>query len=104
MQFTAWGTEKFIVLTGASSGIGEATTHHLARQGRRLYIGTGRLDRLTDLQGEPRAEGFYVEAMSLDVTRLEDLERIVTHAHAAHGRVDALINNVGVMPLSHWPH
>ena len=87
------------MLTGASSGIGEATARHLA-QGHHLYIGARRLDRLTALQDELRAEGGHVEAMALDVTRQEDLQTIVAQAHAAHGRVDVLINNAGVMPLS----
>ncbi|WP_066098212.1 SDR family oxidoreductase [Xanthomonas massiliensis] len=91
---------KVIVLTGASSGIGAATACHLARQGHHVYLGARRLDRLTALQDELRAEGGQVEVMALDVTRLEDLHAIVARAQAAHGRVDVLINNAGVMPLS----
>ena len=100
MSSTTPDTAKVIVLTGASSSIGEATARHLARQGHHLYIGARRLDRLTALQDELRAEGGHVEAMALDVTRQEDLQTIVAQAHAAHGRVDVLINNAGVMPLS----
>ncbi|AFC86642.1 SDR family oxidoreductase [Frateuria aurantia] len=100
MLSTTPDTTKVIVLTGASSGIGEATARRLARQGHHLYIGTRRLDRITALQDELRAEGGHVEAVQLDVTHLEDLQAIVAKAHAAHGRVDVLINNAGVMPLS----
>lgn len=100
MQSIASDTAKVIVLTGASSGIGEATARHLARQGHHLYIGARRLDRLTALQDELCAEGCHVEAVQLDVTRQEDLQTIVARAHAEHGRVDVLINNAGVMPLS----
>lgn len=91
---------KVIVLTGASSGIGEATARHLARQGHHLYLGARRLERLTALQAELRAESGRVEVMAVDVTRLDDVQAIVAQAHAAHGRVDVLINNAGVMPLS----
>ncbi|MPS49491.1 SDR family oxidoreductase [Methylobacillus sp.] len=100
MSSTPSGTAKVIVLTGASSGIGEATARHLARLGHHLFIGARRLDRLTALQDELRAEGCHVEVMQLDVTRLEDLQGIASQTHATHGRIDVLINNAGVMPLS----
>ncbi len=63
MPSTASVTAKVIVLTGASSGIGEATARHLARQGHHLHICARRLDRLTALQDEMRAEGCHVEAV-----------------------------------------
>lgn len=100
MASTTSDIVKIIVLTGASSGIGEATARHLAREGHYLYIGARRLDRLTALQDELRGEGGHVEAVQLDVTRPEDLQTLVARAHAEHGRVDVLINNAGVMPLS----
>jgi len=100
MQFDATDTAKVIVLTGASSGIGEATARHLAQLGHRLVIGARRLDRLTSLQNELRDQGMHVDAIELDVTRYEDLQRIIAFTHAQHGRVDVLINNAGVMPLS----
>ncbi|MFP9230809.1 SDR family oxidoreductase [Pectobacterium cacticida] len=100
MSSTTSDAAKVVILTGASSGIGEATARHLARQGHHLYIGARRLDRLTALQDELRTEGCHVEVMQLDVTRLEDLQAIVARAHAAHGRIDVLINNAGIMPLS----
>jgi len=100
MEASSSGAAKVIVLTGASSGIGEATARHLALAGHRLVIGARRLDRLTVLQDELRAHGASVDAHALDVTRLEDVQRIVAFARERHGRVDVLVNNAGVMPLS----
>ncbi|MGB3431904.1 SDR family oxidoreductase [Achromobacter sp.] len=91
---------KVIVLTGASSGIGEATARHLAQMGHKLVIGARRSDRLTALQEELRAQGASVDALTLDVTQLADMQRIAAFAQQRHGRIDVLINNAGVMPLS----
>ncbi|WP_454692944.1 SDR family oxidoreductase [Achromobacter aegrifaciens] len=93
-------TPKVIVLTGASSGIGEATARHLAQMGHKLVIGARRSDRLTALQEELRAQGASVDALTLDVTQLADVQRIAALAQQRHGRIDVLINNAGVMPLS----
>ncbi|WJV53869.1 SDR family NAD(P)-dependent oxidoreductase [Prodigiosinella aquatilis] len=68
---------KVVILTGASSGIGEATARHLSRLGHHLFIGARRLERLTALEAELRAKGGNIDAMALDVTRPEDLQRIV---------------------------
>jgi NADP-dependent 3-hydroxy acid dehydrogenase YdfG len=93
-------TPKVIVLTGASSGIGEATTRHLAQLGHQLVIGARRTDRLRALQDELRAQHANVDALTLDVTQLDDLQRIAAFALQRYGRIDVLINNAGVMPLS----
>lgn len=93
-------TPKVILLTGASSGIGEATARHLAAAGHRLVIGARRVERLQALGDELRARGTVVDSLALDVTRLEDLQKMVELARERHGRVDVLINNAGIMPLS----
>ncbi|HBQ6638762.1 TPA: SDR family NAD(P)-dependent oxidoreductase, partial [Klebsiella pneumoniae] len=93
-------TSKVVILTGASSGIGEATARHLSRKGHHLFIGARRIEKLTALATELRATGGSVDAMAIDVTRQEDLQRIAARALEKHGRIDALINNAGVMPLS----
>lgn len=100
MQPAGISDAKIVVLTGASSGIGDATTRYLARQGLNLYIGVRRLGRLTRVRDDLRAEDCHVQAMVLEVTRLADLQGIVAKAQAARERVDVLINNSGVMPLS----
>lgn len=91
---------KVILLTGASSGIGEATARLLSKQGHRLVIGARRTERLAALAHELRSEGGNVEYRQLDVTRGEDVQAFADAALAIHGRIDVIINNAGVMPLS----
>ncbi|MGR2739269.1 SDR family oxidoreductase [Billgrantia sp. Q4P2] len=91
---------KVILLTGASSGIGEATTRLLAKQGHHLVIGARRTERLEALAQAIRSEGGSVEYRALDVTRREDVQAFADAALELHGRIDVIINNAGVMPLS----
>lgn len=91
---------KVILLTGASSGIGEATARLLAKQGHRLVIGARRTERLEALAQALRSEGGNVEYRALDVTRREDIQAFADAALKLHGRIDVIINNAGVMPLS----
>jgi NADP-dependent 3-hydroxy acid dehydrogenase YdfG len=91
---------KVVALTGASSGIGEATARVLARAGMKLVVGARRADRLQKLVEEIRAEGGEAEFQALDVTRREQVEAFVAFAEARFGRLDVLVNNAGVMPLS----
>lgn len=91
---------KVILLTGASSGIGEATARLLAKQGHRLVIGARRTERLAALAHDLRSEGGSVEYRALDVTRAEDVQAFADAALTLYGRIDAIINNAGVMPLS----
>lgn len=91
---------KVVLITGASSGIGEATARHLAGLGTHLMLGARRLDRLETLAAELRAQGASVQVRALDVTRLQDMHGFVDAAVQTFGRIDVLINNAGVMPLS----
>ena len=91
---------KVILLTGASSGIGEATAKVLAEHGHRLVIGARRTDKLETLAHAIRAKGGVVDFRSLDVTQLRDLQAFADFALKTHGRIDVIINNAGVMPLS----
>lgn len=91
---------KVILLTGASSGIGEATARLLSKQGHRLVIGARRTERLAALADDLRSEGGNVEYRALDVTRREDLQAFADSALTLYGRIDVIINNAGVMPLS----
>ena len=92
--------QKVILLTGASSGIGEATARELSKQGHRLIIGARRTDRLKALCESLRDEGGSVDYRALDVTRREELQAFADFALATHGRIDVIINNAGIMPLS----
>ncbi|WP_339239763.1 SDR family oxidoreductase [Paenibacillus sp. FSL R5-0517] len=91
---------KVVVITGASSGIGEATARLLAEQGAHVVIGARRVDRLEVLASAIRSEGGSVEYHALDVTQLEDMQTIVELALSRYGRLDVIVNNAGVMPLS----
>lgn len=91
---------KIIVVTGASSGIGEAVAQRLAADGHHVVAGARREDRLDDLAARIREAGGSIETRRLDVTDRADVAAFVDATVAAHGRVDVVVNNAGVMPLS----
>ncbi|MEU9075502.1 SDR family oxidoreductase [Kitasatospora sp. NPDC048538] len=91
---------KVVLVTGASSGIGEATARRLAADGHRLLLGARRADRLAALAGELEAAGGTAAFRRLDVTDAADVRAFVSEARSRYGRVDVLVNNAGVMPLS----
>lgn len=92
--------QKVVALTGASSGIGEATARQLAAAGMKVVVGARRTDRLQKLVDDIRAAGGEAEFQALDVTRRDDVEAFIALAEARFGRVDVLVNNAGLMPLS----
>ena len=89
---------KVVVITGASSGLGEATARHLAGEGAKLVLGARRLDRLQALAEELRLGADA--AVETDVTDREQVKRLVDRAVEAHGRIDVIVNNAGLMPHS----
>ena len=91
---------KIALVTGASSGIGQATASRLAADGHHVVIGARREDRLGELAGKIRADGGSVDAVRLDVTDRADVAAFADGAVARHGRIDVIVNNAGVMPLS----
>lgn len=93
-------TNKVVLVTGASSGIGEATARELAAAGAAVVLGARRVDRLEALKGEIEAAGGAAMARALDVTSREDVAAFVEAARDRFGRVDVIVNNAGVMPLS----
>lgn len=93
-------TSKIVLITGASSGIGEATARHLSALGHTVVLGARRTDRLENIAEELRAAGGIVETKALDVTSLEETQAFADFAISKFGRVDVIINNAGVMPLS----
>ncbi len=92
---------KVVLITGASSGIGEATAHLLADLGHRVILGARRVDRLAATADAIHARGGIALAHPLDVTDPASVDRFVQQAHRAFGRIDVLVNNAGVMPLSY---
>jgi NADP-dependent 3-hydroxy acid dehydrogenase YdfG len=91
---------KIILITGASSGIGEAAARELAAAGATVVLGARRTDRLEKLVDEIEQAGGKARAHALDVTSREDVQAFVDAARGAYGRIDVIINNAGVMPLS----
>jgi NADP-dependent 3-hydroxy acid dehydrogenase YdfG len=91
---------KVIVITGASSGMGEAAARHLSAQGSSVVLGARRVERLQALAGEITAAGGKALAVETDVTNREQVKRLVDTAVESYGRIDVLINNAGIMPLS----
>jgi NADP-dependent 3-hydroxy acid dehydrogenase YdfG len=89
---------KVVVITGASSGLGEATARHLAGEGAKLVLGARRLDRLQALTRELNLG--TDAAVETDVTDRAQVKRLVDAAVAVHGRIDVIINNAGLMPHS----
>jgi len=95
------GTDgKVVAITGASSGIGEAVAVELSKAGATVVLGARRLDRLRATAEAIEAEGGTARARELDVTDRKDFEAFVAAANDEFGRVDVLVNNAGVMPLS----
>ncbi|WP_329549580.1 SDR family oxidoreductase [Streptomyces sp. NBC_01356] len=92
--------DKVVLITGASSGIGEATARRLAAAGHRVALGARRTDRVAALAKDIRADGGSAVHHELDVTSLESVRAFVEAAHDRYGRVNVLVNNAGVMPLS----
>jgi NADP-dependent 3-hydroxy acid dehydrogenase YdfG len=90
--------DKVVVITGASSGLGEAATRRLAQNGAKLVLGARRLDRLQSLADELSLGGDAV--VRTDVTQRAEVKRLVDRAVQSHGRIDVIINNAGLMPLS----
>jgi NADP-dependent 3-hydroxy acid dehydrogenase YdfG len=91
---------KVVLITGASSGIGEAAARLIASKGAHVVLGARRTERLDQLVSEIQAAGGSASARALDVTDLQSMQAFVTFAKAQYGKVDVIINNAGVMPLS----
>ncbi|NYJ73671.1 SDR family oxidoreductase [Allobranchiibius huperziae] len=87
---------KVVAITGASSGIGEATALELAGRGAAVVLGARRTDRLEVLAGRIRADGGRAQIVATDVTRRADLRRLVAVAVETFGRLDVLVSNAGI--------
>ncbi|MBO3065010.1 MULTISPECIES: SDR family oxidoreductase [Staphylococcus] len=89
--------DKVVVITGASSGIGEETASLLAENGAKLVLGARRIDKLEEIQ---QKIGNNVSIQKTDVTNADDVNTLIETAYNDFGRVDVLINNAGLMPQS----
>lgn len=91
---------KVIAITGASSGIGEAAARLLAERGAKVVVGARRTDRLERLVADIKAKGGTAAFRAVDVAQRDDVRAFADFAKAQFGKVDVLVNNAGVMPLS----
>jgi NADP-dependent 3-hydroxy acid dehydrogenase YdfG len=91
---------KVVAITGASSGIGEATALLLAERGAKVVLGARGVERLEDLRARIEKAGGEVHAVRTDVRRRDDVAGLVGLARERHGRLDVLINNAGSMAIS----
>jgi len=92
--------DKVVIITGASSGIGEATAKLLAAKGAKVVLGARREDNIRAIADSIQQAGGHAVYQALDVTKQEDNDRIVALAQAEFGRVDVIFLNAGLMPLS----
>ncbi|WP_017278594.1 SDR family oxidoreductase [Pseudomonas syringae pv. atrofaciens] len=91
---------KVVLITGASSGIGEAAARLIAAKGAYVVLGARRIERLEMLAADIEAQGGLARFRSLDVTDALDMQAFADFAKHAFGKIDVIINNAGVMPLS----
>ena len=91
---------KVVVITGASSGLGKAAARHLADSGARVALAARRTDRLETLADEITQNGGSALPVTTDVTERKQVESLVDAAVDAFGRIDVMLNNAGIMPVS----
>jgi len=91
---------KVVVITGASSGLGEATARLLSAQGATVVLGARRIERLQKLADELTGSGGKALAVETDVTHCDQVKRLVDAAVQKFGRVDVMLNNAGLMQQS----
>lgn len=91
---------KVVLITGASSGIGEAAARLIAAKGAHVVLGARRIERLQTLAADIEAQGGSARFRALDVTDALDMQAFADFAKHAFGKIDVIINNAGVMPLS----
>lgn len=92
--------DKVVVITGASSGLGEATAKHLAEQGAIVVLGARRKDRLDALVSEIESKGGKAVAVVTDVTDPVQVKTLVDTAVSQFGKIDVMLNNAGLMQQS----
>ncbi len=91
---------KVVIITGASSGLGEATARRLAKGGAKLMLAARREDRLKELVDDINQSGGIAKYQVTDVTDRDQVEALAKATHQAYDRIDVLVNNAGLMPLS----
>ncbi|MFD1954406.1 SDR family oxidoreductase [Paenibacillus thailandensis] len=93
--------DKVVIITGASSGIGEAAAKLLARNGAKVVLAARREERLRSLKSSIQQQGGIAEYKVTNISRHEEVEELARFAIDTFGRIDVLVNNAGIMPLSY---
>src|ERR1700755_44280 len=93
-------TDKVVVITGASSGVGESTARLLAGDGAKVVLGARRKDRIEALVTDITVQGGCALGFKTDVTKRGDVEALIKGAVDRHGRIDVIVNNSGIMPIA----
>jgi len=91
---------KVVVITGASSGLGEATARHLSEKGAKVALAARRTERIESLADEINDNGGQALAVTTDVTEREQVDELVDKATDEFGRIDVMLNNAGLMPFA----
>ncbi len=91
---------KVIVITGASSGLGEATARLLAKKGAKVVLGARRTEKLEAIVQDIRAEGGQAEFIGTDITKPNEVQALIEKALSAFGQIDVLVNNAGLMSIA----
>ncbi len=91
---------KVVVITGASSGLGETTARHLASKGASVVLGARRIENLEKIAKEIRDNGGKAEVLKTDVTIASEVKALVDKAVSSFGKIDVLINNAGLMAIA----
>lgn len=92
--------DKVVVITGASSGLGEETARHLVGKGAKLVLAARRTERLQKLVNDIQAAGGKAIAVTTDVAKQTDVEHLIKQALDTFGRIDVMVNNAGYMAVS----
>jgi NADP-dependent 3-hydroxy acid dehydrogenase YdfG len=91
---------KVVVITGASSGIGESTARLLAARGAKVALGARREDRIDAIVKEITAKGGSAIGLKTDITKRGEVEALVKGAMDKYDRIDVIVNNAGIMPIA----
>jgi NADP-dependent 3-hydroxy acid dehydrogenase YdfG len=92
--------DKVVVITGASSGLGESTAKLLASHGAKVVLGARRKDKIDSVVKEISAAGGKAAGFAVDVTQRAEVEALIKGAVDNFGRVDVMVNNAGIMPIA----
>ncbi|WJG07836.1 SDR family oxidoreductase [Aliiglaciecola sp. LCG003] len=92
--------DKVVVITGASSGLGEATARHLAERGAKVVLGARRVEKLKAISEEINQQGGISTFKQMDVTSLDSVKSLVEHGVSTYGKIDVIINNAGLMAIA----